>query len=245
MRSQEPAPQPIQRSEPLREAVYARVVDLVVSGRYAPGAALTEAALSRTLQVSRTPIREALLRLESEGVLSSALARGFIIRPLVRNEAIELYPILATLESLAVRMAQAWDASVVDAMHRTLDDLEGCTDPVQRWRLDTLWHGTLVAACGNQHLMSFIARLRVNLSRYELTYMREVRHRVLADHQHREILAAITAQDLPQAAYLLDEHWHRGMELVLAWLDQHDPPRDPTSGARGSDRYGTRDSRSV
>jgi DNA-binding GntR family transcriptional regulator len=224
MRSQEPAPKPIQRGEPLREAVYTRVVDLVVSGQYAPGAALTEAALSRALQVSRTPIREALLRLESEGVLYSALARGFIIRPLARSEAIELYPILATLESLAVRTAQeAWDASVVDTLHRTLDDLEGCTDPVQRWRLDTVWHGTLVAACNNQHLMSFIAQLRVNLSRYELTYMREIRHRVLADQQHREILAAIKAPDLPRAAYLLEEHWNQGMELILAWLDQHEP----------------------
>lgn len=223
MSSQEPATQPIPRGEPLREAVYARVVDLILSGRYPPGAALTEAALSRALEVSRTPIREALLRLEAEGVLSSSLARGFTVRPLVRREVTELYPILASLEGLAVRMAPAFDAQALQTLAGTLGELEGCADPVGRWRLDSTWHGVLVAASGNDHLISFVARLRVNLSRYELTYMREARTREVADRQHREILAAVTAHDVARATEILEEHWREGMELVLDWLDHRDP----------------------
>jgi DNA-binding GntR family transcriptional regulator len=219
--AQDEAPQPIPRGEPLREAVYARVVALILSGRYPPGTALTEAALSRMLDVSRTPVREALLRLEAEGVLSSTIARGFTVRPLIRREVAELYPILAALEALAVRGARLPDAAAMSTLHRTAGELESCADPVQRWRLDTAWHGTLVAASGNQELVCLTTRLRVNLSRYELTYMREVQARDAADQQHREILAAITARDLPRAAGLLDEHWRQGRQLVLDWLDSH------------------------
>lgn len=147
--TQEPATQPIPRGEPLREAVYARVVDLILSGRYPPGAALTEAALTRALQVSRTPIREALLRLEAEEVLSSALAQGFTVRPLVRREVTELYPILASLEGLAIRTAPTFDAPALTTLAGALGDLEGCTDPVGRWRLDSTWHGILAAITAN------------------------------------------------------------------------------------------------
>ncbi|MEQ4720303.1 GntR family transcriptional regulator [Nonomuraea sp. B19D2] len=216
------APQAIQRNEPLREAVYARIVDSILSGHYAPGASITEAALSRALQVSRTPIREALLRLESEGVLSSALARGFTVRSLDRREVTELYPILGALEGLAIRTAHAPNAATMDTLHRTLDELEACDDAVRRWRLDTVWHGALVAASGNQHLLSLTTQLRVNLSRYELAYMRETRSRATADQQHRETLAAVVARDFPRAANVVEEHWRQGMELVLAWLD-HKP----------------------
>ncbi|KAB8196315.1 GntR family transcriptional regulator [Nonomuraea phyllanthi] len=220
MSSPDPAPQAIQRNEPLREAVYARIVDSILSGHYPPGSSITEAALSRVLQVSRTPIREALLRLESEGVLSSALARGFTVRALDRREVTELYPILGALEGLALRTAHAPDAAAMDTLHRTLDELAGCDDAVRRWRLDTVWHGVLVAASRNQHLVSLTTQLRVNLSRYELTFMREVRSRDAVNQQHREILAAVVARDFTHAAEMVEEHWRESMELVLTWLTQ-------------------------
>jgi DNA-binding GntR family transcriptional regulator len=212
--------EPIARGEPLREAVYARIVDLISSGEYPPGAALTEASLSRALEVSRTPVREALLRLEAEGVLRSALARGFTVRPLVRREVEELYPILASLEALAVRAAIPVPKPTVKTLRGTLAELERCQDPVLRWKLDTRWHGTLTAASGNGHLQGMIGQLRINVSRYELAYMREVTVRDEADHQHRDVLAAVEAREPDRAAELLETHWHHGMRLVLEWLER-------------------------
>lgn len=211
-------PEPIARAEPLREAVYARIVDLISSGHYPPGAALTEASLSRALDVSRTPVREALLRLEAEGVLRSALARGFTVRPLARREVEELYPILACLEALAVRAAIPAPKATLTTLRGTLAELEQCQDPIRRWKLDTAWHGTLAAASGNEHLVGMISQLRTNVSRYELAYMREITARDEADHQHRDILAAVAAREPDEAAKLLETHWHRGMHLVLEWL---------------------------
>lgn len=209
---------PIPRPEPLRAAVYARIVGLIVSAEYRPGSVLTEAALSRAMGVSRTPVREALLRLEAEGVLESTLARGFTLRALSRSEAAELYPILAALEALAVTDAGRPAEPVLGDLRATLGELEGCTGAVRRWQLDTQWHATLTSASGNRHLAGLIAQLRISLSRYELAYMQQARSREKADQQHREILTAVEAGDARQAASLLTEHWHDGERLILRWL---------------------------
>jgi DNA-binding GntR family transcriptional regulator len=214
---------PIPRPEPLRAAVYARIVALIVSAEYQPGSVLTEAALSRAMGVSRTPVREALLRLEAEGVLESAFARGFIVRALSRSEAAELYPILAALEALAVQDAGPAMKPVLGTLRATLSDIEGCTDAVRRWQLDTGWHETLTSACGNRHLADLIAQLRTSLSRYELAYMQQVRSREEADRQHREILSALEAGDTGRAASLLTGHWHDGEQLILRWLADSGP----------------------
>lgn len=210
---------PIERGEPLREAVYARVVALISSGAYPPGAALTEASLSRSLRVSRTPVREALLRLEAEGVLESALARGFTVRPLVRREAEELYPILASLEGLAAESATPVAGAVLAELGDVLTELEACTDPVRRWRLDSRFHAAIADASGNAHLAGMIGRLRTNLSRYELTYMAEVSARHAADEEHRAVLAALRDDAPDRAAALLRAHWTSGMTLITAWID--------------------------
>ncbi|MFF0726155.1 GntR family transcriptional regulator [Streptomyces sp. NPDC004134] len=212
------ANEPIARAEPLREAVYLRIVALISAGEYAPGAPLTEAGLSRTLQVSRTPVREALLRLQAEGVLQSALARGFTVRPLVRRDAAELYPVLATLEALATRTITALDPATTRRLGAVLGELEECADPVRRWQLDTEWHTAIATAAGNRHLLGMLTQLRTNLSRYELAYMREVKHRAEVDHEHRKVLAALTAGDFAHAADLLEAHWHDGMRTILDWL---------------------------
>ncbi|HEY3686534.1 MAG TPA: GntR family transcriptional regulator [Streptosporangiaceae bacterium] len=209
---------PIPRGAPLRAEVYARVVGLVLDGAYGPGAALTEAALSRALDVSRTPVREALLRLEAEGVLESAPARGFTVRPLLAEEAAELYPILAALEALAVRTGAGSDAGLADRLDPVFAELASCADPVRRWRLDSAGHDALVAASGNRRLADHARRLRTTLSRYELAYMREVRSRQDADRQHREIAAALAAGESERAAVLVERHWHDGMATVLDWL---------------------------
>jgi DNA-binding GntR family transcriptional regulator len=221
---------PIPRPEPLRAAVYARIVALIVSAEYRPGSVLTEASLSRAMGVSRTPVREALLRLEAEGILESTLARGFTLRALSRREAAELYPILAALEALAVQDSGPAVQPVLGTLRAALSELEGCTDAVRRWQLDTAWHTTLTSACGNRNLAGLIAQLRTSVSRYELAYMRQVRSREKADQQHREILGALEAGDARRAASLLTEHWHDGKEAMLGWLADSGPASASTPG---------------
>src|SRR5882672_2573042 len=162
--------EPIPRPEPLRASVHRRVVRLMTDGELEPGQTLTEAGLSKSLGVSRTPVREALLQLEAEGVLRSSPARGFTVRDLSGTEAAELFPILSTLETLAVHLCRKrFDLRRL----RKLDsELTAATDPVTRWQLDTAFHQKLIENCPNANLRALITRLRVTLSRYEIGYLR-------------------------------------------------------------------------
>ncbi|GAA0633249.1 GntR family transcriptional regulator [Kutzneria viridogrisea] len=208
---------PITRPEPLREAVYSRIVALIAGGELAPGKAVTEASLAKELAVSRTPVREALLRLEADGVLRSALAKGFVVKPLLHREAAELYPILATLEGLALTTSSPGQFDLVQ-LRELADQITEEQEPVHRWQADTRFHEQLVASSGNTSLIELVAKLRTNLSRYELEYMRRVGSREDADQQHREVLDAIEDGDMARAAHSLVRHWQVGMGTVLAWL---------------------------
>lgn len=211
---------PIQRPEPLRASVYRRVVRLLTDGELEPGQTLTEAGLSKTLGVSRTPVREALLQLEAEGVLQSTPARGFTVRDLKATEAEELYPILSALESLAIRSRRG----KIDIKHlqRLDQQLANATDPIVRWKLDTAFHEAMVATSHNQSLRDMITRLRVILSRYEIEYMRtagnQPRHGT--GKHHGAIIDAILAGDNDGVTQAIWENWRQSLDAVQTWLNQ-------------------------
>jgi DNA-binding GntR family transcriptional regulator len=194
----------------------------MTEGELEPGQTLTEAGLSKSLGVSRTPVREALLQLEAEGVLQSNPAKGFTVRDLSETEAAELFPILSSLESLAVRLsAKRFDLRRL----RKLDaDLTAAKDPVTRWRLDTAFHEKLIENCPNATLRALITRLRVTLSRYEIEYMRSAapawQH---ADGtRHAAILDALTHNDLEGADLAIARNWQASLDAVQTWLNKAD-----------------------
>jgi DNA-binding GntR family transcriptional regulator len=208
--------EPIPRPEPLRAQVYRRVVQQLTGGRLDPGQTITEAGLSKSLGVSRTPVREALLQLEAEGVLESTPARGFTVRNLSRDEAAELFPILSALEALAVRSASG--PVDLERLRELESQMEAAAiDPVRRWRLDTEFHETMVDACQNASLRALITRVRVTLCRYEIEYMRHTER--LVPNPHTDILAALADGDLVLAGEEVVRNWQNSLDAVQSWLD--------------------------
>jgi DNA-binding GntR family transcriptional regulator len=209
---------PIPRPEPLRASVYRRVVRLMTDGELEPGQTLTEAGLSKALGVSRTPVREALLQLEAEGVLQSTPARGFTVRELSTAEATELFPILSALESLAVRSTRK--PIDIKRLKQLDDQLSKADRPITRWKLDTAFHETMIAGCPNQSLRAMITRLRVTLSRYEIEYMRTVggawQH--ASGNRHAAIVAALVESDLDGAEAAIWQNWRQSLHAVQNWL---------------------------
>ncbi|MFL6144024.1 MAG: GntR family transcriptional regulator [Labedaea sp.] len=207
---------PIPRPQPLRTSVYRRVVGMMTSGELLPGQTVTEAGLSKTLGVSRTPVREALLQLEAEGMLQSTPAKGFAVRELSVTEAMELFPILATLEGLALRLAGTRDLA---HLHNIDAQLTAAEDPVERWQLDTDFHQVLIDGCPNTSLLAMITRLRITLSRYEIEYMRRAggwQH--LAGSRHAAILDALKHRDLDGATHALADNWQASLDALKTWL---------------------------
>jgi DNA-binding GntR family transcriptional regulator len=202
---------------PLRDRIYAVVREQVVRGQLAPGAAVRDGELAAALGASRTPVREALIRLAGEGLLESPVGRGFRVPPLRRREVEEAHPLIATLEPAALKSSGACTKKQADELERLARRLEKRgADAATRHDLDARWHRSLVRGCTNRRLLRYVEESRDVLRRYELTYLRGVESMELSVSEHRSIAAAFVAGDRERAVTLLREHWHRGREELLA-----------------------------
>ena len=202
---------------PLRDRVRRIVQRAIVRGTLAPGGDVNEAELAARLGVSRTPLREALLGLEAEGYLRSTAGRGFSIMPLTERDVEEIYPLLWTLESLALRNSPPADKAALDrlaAINRELGDASG----ERALSLDRKWHETLLAGCSNRHLLETIALYKDLAERYELAYMRHSGSIPVSAKQHRAIVAALRKGDLATAAAQLEENWRVSQEFLIPWI---------------------------
>lgn len=90
---------------PMREIVYERIRDRVLNGQYVPGTRLVERDLAAEFEVSRSPVREALRRLQHEGLAESLATRGVVVKKLTRKDVTEIFDLREALEGLAARLA--------------------------------------------------------------------------------------------------------------------------------------------
>ena len=213
----EPVP-PITR-RPLREQIYEELIQWIDSGAYAPAERLRDFALAEALGVSRTPVREALLRLEREGIIAADQGRGFKIRPFSAVEVREKYPIVWTLECLALRTSPPPGAEQVErlrALNQAMSDAQG--GPARLLGHDTEWHAALLERCGNAALLEMIGALKTTLRRYELAYMRESVRVAASTEHHARILEAYSRGELEAAQEWLRRNWEQSLDELSRWL---------------------------
>src|SRR5688572_24496804 len=106
---------------PRRAETYVSVRQLILNGELLDGSRIVESSLCDQLGVSRTPLREALFRLEQEGLVRQDLARGFSVMPLSAREVREIYPIIWTLEVLALELSEGnFDIAALRKLNRTM-----------------------------------------------------------------------------------------------------------------------------
>lgn len=203
---------------PLRDQVHHAIVDRILRDELKPGARISDTALARDLGVSRTPIREALLRLEREGFLEADVGRGFFVKPLSVREVKDAYPVLWTLEVLALRTTAPLSAERRAELDRINAELEGEQDPERRIDLDGAWHRTLLETCGNDYLLSLVDTAKSVIRRYEYAYMQNAGYIPVSTRTHEQIAELVAAGNVEQAVPLLESNWRFTMESLLQWL---------------------------
>ena len=134
---------PARKNTPIRADLHGIVRDRIVRGELAPGARIKESALAEELGTSRTPLREALISLAHEGLIHSEFAHGFSVEPLSGREVRENYPVLWTLEGLALRASGNAVYDVLIEISKINAALAKSTKPEDRISLDTAWHEKL------------------------------------------------------------------------------------------------------
>lgn len=215
------------------EDVTTRLRAMVLAGEFAAGTHITEAALAQRMQVSRTPVRDALRVLANENLLSYSPNRGYVVKSFELKDLLDAYDVRGTLEAMACRLiaergltAEA-DAGLMGLMARAEGLLSGPAWEVEQhraWRdLNMDFHYRLLDQAGNRHLadlarqMRRLPRLRDPRLDPETTVFQSIypRERALRSHEeHAEILEAIRARQGTRAEALMREHVWRNREAL-------------------------------
>jgi len=197
------------RRPSLAESVYQRLKQDIFDFRLLPGDRFTEGEVAESLNVSRTPVREALQRLEKEGYVRVHFRSGWSVRDLDFKQFDDLYDLRVVLESAAVRqLCDRAERPPLDALKSIwlVSAEERSTDGTRVAQLDEQFHSTLVQAAGNPELLrchrEVTERIRI-LRRLDFTEP----DRVAATYQeHAQILRAVLRRRADQAIMLLRAH---------------------------------------
>lgn len=203
---------------PLGDEVYRQVLQRVQRGDIPAGARIRDVSLATQLGVSRTPIREALLRLARDGVLENTVGRGFRVRPLDPAELREVGAILGSLEALALRLSPEPSPERLARLReldRKLEQTRG--DASQCLDLEDEWHRVLLEECPNRRLLDLIASLRQVPRRYLAAFMRDAGRLSLSTLPHVKILEALRDGGRASGATVFEQQWHRGVAELELW----------------------------
>lgn len=202
----------------LRSQVREELISRMRSGEVRPGESINEVQLAAELGVSRTPLREALIALESEGQIESENGKGFRFVPLSAREFEELCPIIIALEGLALELSPVDQLSALGQRLARLA-AEFSDDVAQHAlvnRRDDDWHNLMLSACPNETLREQIAGVRLAIHRYESLLVPD---EVLVERsaaEHAEIARRLIDGDVPAAKAALAANWTNGMRRLLA-----------------------------
>ena len=194
------------------ELAYRRVRGLILSGELAPGAVLPQASLARTIGISTTPLREALRRLEQEGLVDLDAHRDARVRPLDATEARDLLELRRNLDPLAAALAaQRRTDGDLDDLRSALDGLEALTTSPSLAQLDShhRFHAAIHRAAHNALLIDVLDGLWVKTDRYRRhgleTGRSEEEQRARAT-EHRLLFEAVRDGAADTAAELMRRH---------------------------------------
>ncbi|UJW29344.1 GntR family transcriptional regulator [Saccharothrix sp. AJ9571] len=190
----------------------------ILAAEIAPGERINESALADDLGVSRTPVREALLRLEGGGLVRFERGRGFLAADLSGDEVRETYPIIAHLEEWAVRGTGSTLRGLAPKLTEINSAFAAAADPAAAHGFDAEFHRVLVSRCGNTRLLELINGLWRTIRRYEHVYFAEAADHRASVAQHAEIVAAVAAGDVARTARAVAENTTESMHLLLARL---------------------------
>ena len=203
----------------ISQQVATHLRELIVEGRLDAGQRINEVELASELEVSRTPVREALSRLASEGLVTSRPRRGFFVQDPDLEEVEQLYGIRAILDPAALKLGGLPARDQVARLRALNAELREATDdPDRAVDLDDRWHLELLDHCPNRILLDLIRQFMQRTRPLELAYMRSRETLEAVGDEHGEILDAVEAGDLDRAVGALRSNMESGLSPILRWL---------------------------
>ncbi|WP_052665778.1 GntR family transcriptional regulator [Nitriliruptor alkaliphilus] len=202
----------------LKDLAAAEIRQRIFSGDLKPGSKVDQETLAAELGMSKLPVREALISLDSEGLIHSIARRGSFVAELTREDIRDHYQIFGTVAGLAAeRAATALTDDELKRLAQTLDEMESTDDPVRQEELNHEFHRVINIAGRSRRLTSVLGLLSKSLPShfYEFhTSWSDTAHK-----DHRRILRALKARNADRAGRAMSDHLRRGADHAVAFLE--------------------------
>lgn len=210
------------------DTIYARLKQQILDNRYPPGAQILESEIAAGLSASRTPVREAFVRLQQEGLLEIVPRHGVRISALSPDDMREIYEVLMSLEPTAVELlaSRRPDPAELACLVQACDAMEQAlampAPDLNAWAAaDELFHGNLARLCGNRRLAAMIMTVWDQAHRARMFTLSLRPLPLKSTAEHRAVLDAILAGDVDRARELYHAHRKRGGQELTHIIERH------------------------
>jgi DNA-binding GntR family transcriptional regulator len=203
----------------LTDAAYEQLIDILIRGELRPGDVITERKMGERLNASRTPVREALGRLEAEGLVFKQANRGVTVSPFSAEAFIEILNVRQLLEGEAARLAAGHiPAARIAQIREALAVLDAKTKPSLSdiWEVDDMLHGAIASAANNRLMASMIRDLRRRTHVFNAYRNQSKPH--FAAQENAALLDAIESSDREAARDAMVRHIARVKTSIIEQL---------------------------
>ena len=199
----------------LRDQVRDYLLAEMITGNLRTGKTINLAALSRDLNISVTPIREALTQLQQAHIIKAVPNRGFIIAELDVKEAKDLYGLVANLEVMAIENSEFTEEDIANLIKQQ-EVFENAKDAITRIQADLEFHRLLTRGYENDLALQILNDLKTRIFFYEKAFTNDDSFYNKSDNQHESIISAIADDNVPTASLLLKMNWM----LILNYIQK-------------------------
>ena len=212
--------------KPLREMVFESLREAIIHGRLKPGERLMEIQLAEEMGVSRTPVREAIRKLELEGFVVMVPRKGAYVAGISLKDIVDIFEVRAALEGMAAGLAaERITEEEMDELERSLlmINVTGEDDLAAIVKADAAFHELIYKASRNQRLVQIITHLQEQIQRFRMTSLSQPGRTKIVLDEHKKIVEAISDRNVELAQTLAREHIENAEQILLNALKGEAP----------------------
>lgn len=204
---------------PLRDVVFNTLREAILKGDLEPGERLMELDLARKLGVSRTPIREAIRKLELEGLVKMAPRKGAEVAEITLDDLTDVLEVRKNLEDLAVELsckkATAEDIEQMRICHENFREALNSENLTVMAEADEAFHNVIYKTTRNRRLIQILNNLREQMYRYRLEYIKDKNKRKTLVEEHAKILETISNRNAEEAKKAIRTHINNQEKTII------------------------------
>ena len=211
---------------PLRDVVFNTLRRAILKGELKPGERLMEITLADKLGVSRTPIREAIRKLELEGLVVMAPRKGAKVASITERDLNDVLEVRKGMEVLAISLAckriTGEELEKLETIEQSFQKLIESGNLTELAEMDVKFHDTIYQATNNQRLVQLLNNLREQMYRYRLEYLKDTQSHDRLVEEHQRIVDAIIDKNKEEAVRLIQEHIYIQELTVIKKLQEQE-----------------------